>query len=73
MIILLFFIFLLYPTYAFSYIDPGIVSLILNSIFAFLAAITGYIIVYFKKFKIFLKKLKIKIKKLQIKINKIKY
>ena len=53
-----FFIFLFYPTYAFSYIDPGIASLILNSIFAFLAATAGYIIIYFKKFKIILKKLK---------------
>ena len=45
------------PSNAYAYLEPGTLSLIINSIIAFFASIAAYSIIYLDKFKIFIKKI----------------
>ena len=51
----LFLLFWLFPIHAYSYIDPGTFSIIINAILGFFATIVAYVLIYYDRFRLFVK------------------
>ena len=56
-ILFLIIIFLMLPSKAFAYLDPGTGSIIIQAILGFIAAAVSWITIYWAKFKILLNKI----------------